>query len=294
MKFLRGLAVSLLSLLLFLSLSIFSMVFMLNQTVLNSDFLVSQLNRLDLSLLTREMLSEQIPEEQEFMAEVIEDTVAELEPWVKEQAGVIIYSSLDYFTGKSQSLNVVISLEPVRESLRNNLRKAVLESPPPELAGMPPVILLEYVDDYYEEISQGIPETFELNESLWGAQNAQVVEQVRVAISYSQLGFYGLIGFMVLLILGMFLISRQIKSTSRSLGVTFLTYGAIGYAGIFVAKKFTPGLYEQIDMPSAIQAWLPQFVSDFSAPMEGLSLGIAIAGVVLIIVSIIYRREPAS
>jgi len=294
MKFLRGLAVSLLSLLLFASLSIFSLVFTLNSTVLNPDFLVSQLNRLDLSSLTGEMLSEQIPQEQEFMAEVIEDTVAELEPWVKEQAGVIIYSGLDYFRGESQSLNVIISLEPVRESLKNNIRKAVLESPPPELAGMPPVILLEYVDDFYEEISQGIPETFELNESLWGVQNAQVVEQVRKAISYFQPGFYGLIGFMVLLILGMFLISRQIKDTSRSLGITLLTYGAIGYAGIFVANKFTPTFLEQPGLPSSIQAWIPQFLREFYAPLEGLSLGIAIAGVVLIIVSVIYRREPVS
>ena len=88
MKFIKGLVVSLLSLLLFLSLSVFGLVFTLNQTILNPDLLVSQLNRLDLPLLVEEVLVEQIPEEQEFVAEVLRDTAADLEPWIKEQAGV--------------------------------------------------------------------------------------------------------------------------------------------------------------------------------------------------------------
>ena len=108
MKFLKGLVVFVLSFLLYLSISVFSLVFMLNQTLLNPDFLVSQLNRLDISSLTEEVLSGQVSAEQELMAGVIEDTVAELEPWIKEQAGVIIYSSHDYLMGKSQTLNVVI------------------------------------------------------------------------------------------------------------------------------------------------------------------------------------------
>lgn len=294
MKFLRGLAVSLLSLLLFLSLSVFSLVFTLNQTILNPDLLVSQLNRLDLSLLVEEVLVEQVPEEQEFMTEVLKDTAVELEPWIKEQAGVIIYSSYDYLTGKSQSLSVVISLEPLRESLKNNLTQALLKSPPPELAGLPPDVVSQYMDEFYGEIFKGIPPTFELDESSLGADGMAVVEQLREAIPYLQISFSILIGFMVLLILLIFVLSRQIKSTSRSLGVTFLTYGALSYAGIFVANKFTPTAFTQLDLPSAIREWLPQLISDFSAPTETFSLGLAAVGVALIIISVLYGRKSSS
>ncbi len=60
MQFLKGLAISLLSLLLFLCLSTFSVVFMLNQTILNPDFITSQLHRLDLSSLAKKIYIEPI------------------------------------------------------------------------------------------------------------------------------------------------------------------------------------------------------------------------------------------
>jgi len=61
MGFLKGLAVALLSFLLFLSLSIFGLVLMLNQTILNPDFIVDQVNKVDLATFAGEFLSEQMP-----------------------------------------------------------------------------------------------------------------------------------------------------------------------------------------------------------------------------------------
>ena len=53
MQFLKSLAISLLSFLLFLSLSIFGLAFMLSQTILNPDFVVAELNQLDISSLIK-------------------------------------------------------------------------------------------------------------------------------------------------------------------------------------------------------------------------------------------------
>jgi len=64
MGFLKGLAVSLLSFLLFLSLSAFGLAIMLNSTILNPDFVTSQLDRLDISSLAEEIINEQNPEEE--------------------------------------------------------------------------------------------------------------------------------------------------------------------------------------------------------------------------------------
>ena len=49
MKFLKGLAFFLLTFLLSLSLSVFGLVFMVNSTILNPDFITSELDRLDVS-----------------------------------------------------------------------------------------------------------------------------------------------------------------------------------------------------------------------------------------------------
>ena len=59
MKILKGLALGLLSFLLFLSLSLFGVLLMLNLTILNPDFVISELNRLDTSAIAEEFLSQQ-------------------------------------------------------------------------------------------------------------------------------------------------------------------------------------------------------------------------------------------
>ena len=291
MKFLKGLALTLLSLLLFLSLSAFGFAFMLNNTILNPDFVVSELDRLDIPSLASEALSEQIPQEGEFMAEVLDDTITDLEPWIKEQANTIIYSGYDYLLGKSQSLSVAISLEPVKESLRNNLREAILQSPPPELAALPPAMIEQYFDEYYQQIAGEIPSTFEINESQLPPEVLAILEQAREGISYFQLAYKALIGFMVLLIVGIVLLNRQVRASTRSIGSTFLSYGVIEYAGIWAIKYFAPAQFPQLGIPSSLQAWMPQLLGDFLAPLEKFSLGLLISGAILLIVSFVYKRE---
>ncbi len=138
MKFLKGLALAILGLLLSLSLCAFGLVLTLNQTALNPDFAVSEIDKLDVSSLAEELISEEITQEQEFLVEVVNNTIAEQELWIKQQVSAGIYSFYDYIEGRSESLSLVISLEPVKESFRDNLWEAVSESPPPELAGLSP------------------------------------------------------------------------------------------------------------------------------------------------------------
>lgn len=293
MKFLKGLVLTLLSFLLFLSLSIFGFVFTLNNTILNPDFVVSELDKLDITSLVRDLVSEQIatqiPPGLEFMAEVIDDTIADLDPWIKEQTRNAIYSGYDYFLGKSQSLNLVISLEPVKEKLRDNAWAALLKSPPPELAMLPRTMWEQYFNQFYEEFAGQIPSTFEFNQEPLSPEVSAQLEQVREAISYTQQGYTALIGFIALLVLGIILLNRQVRGTTRKLGTIFLTYGASQYAGIFVAKHFAGPQLAQLPIPSQLQAWLPQLVNDFLAPLEMFSLGLLIGGVVLLIVSFVYK-----
>jgi len=80
MNFLKGLAVSLLSFLLFFSLALFGVIFMLDNTLLDPDFVTAEINRLDMSSLAGEFLSEQIPQEESYTAEVLDKTITDLEP----------------------------------------------------------------------------------------------------------------------------------------------------------------------------------------------------------------------
>ncbi|MBL7209982.1 MAG: hypothetical protein ISS52_07780, partial [Dehalococcoidia bacterium] len=288
MDFLKGLVLSLLSFLLFMSLSLFGDMLMLKYTLLNPDFVASQVDRFDISSLAEELLSEQIlqqampdipslpvelpgdqiPELDELATEVLSNTVAELEPWMKEQANLLIYSGYDYLWGRTENLSVMISLQPVRDSLKENLEQVVWDALPPEVAGLPPETVDPFLDEIGQQIAEGIPETFEFNQSLWGPDVQAVLEQARRALGYFELVYMLLIGFMPLLILGIFLISRQIRGSIRRLGIIFLSYGVLQYVGIFIITRLADTQSGRIESPAALQAWLPQFLNDLFAPLE--------------------------
>lgn len=294
MKFLKVLTISLLSLLLFLSLSILGLVLMLNHTILNPDFIVSEADELDISSLIKEFLTGEIPQEEPYLAEVLDNTIADLEPWIKEQVNAGIYTSYDYLLGKSESLSLVISLEPVKDNLKDNLREAILKSPPPELEGATPAVVELYINEAYQNIDELLPPRFEFKESSLGPEVLAQLDQVRQAIGYYQLGYKLLIGFILLLILGIILINREVRGATRELGIIFTTYGALEYLGIFIIKYLAGTQLPQLAVPPPLQAWLPQLLNNFLAPLEIFSIGLMVGGIALIIVSFVYKpRQPS-
>lgn len=291
MKFLKGLAIGLLSFLLSLSLITFGLAFTLNSTILNHDFVVSEVDKLDVTSLAGEFISEQIPAEGEFMTEALDDVIADLEPWIKEQVSTGIYSFYDYLEGRSESLSLVISLEPVKESFRDNLWEAVSESPPPELAGLSPAEIEQALNEFYSEFSEQIPSTFELNETLLDPEVVVQLEQAKQIVGYIHLTYNTLIGLILLLILGIVLLNREVRGSTRQIGITLLICGIIGYVGALVAKNVAGTQLTQLDMPVYLQTWMPQLIADALAPLEMYGIGLLAAGVVLLVVSFVYKRR---
>jgi len=295
----------------------------LRNTFLSSDFVVSLVNELDISSLASEFVGEQlledIPEEMEFLVEHLDDIVAELEPTIKEELIAAADPILDYLLGESQSISVVISLKPIIENLEDTLREAFLESLPAKLTGLPLAEIARYFDKYFGELTEMIPSAFELDETLFGTEMpAQIAEalaeaeeglgearqdiaealaeaeeglgEARQYVGYFQLGYKLLIGFIVLLVLGIIFINRQVKSATRKLGTIFLTCGVPWFAGILIGKYFAGKQLAQLDIPPYFQELLPRLINDFSAPLQWFSLGLLIGGVVLIAVSFVYPR----
>jgi hypothetical protein len=290
MKFLKGFVLFILGSLLFLSLFTFGIAFTLNQTILNPDFIVSQVNKLDIRSLAEDMLSQQIPQEgEEYMGEVVTNTIIDLEPWLKEQAGDAAYVFYDYLEGRSQSLSLTISLEPVKTSLIKNLREAVRDNPPTGLEWLSPEEIDSYLDDYYQQISQEIPSTFELNQASMPTEVRGLLAQTRQIIDYFNLSYPALIGLILLLIMLIIIVNRQVRGSTRVIGIDFLICGALSLIGVFLAEKFSTPLLAEANMPPYLQTWLPQLLGDTLAPLEIYGMVLAGAGVVLLIVSFAYK-----
>jgi hypothetical protein len=300
MKFLKGFALFILGFLLSLSIFIFGSLFMVNQTALNPDFVISQVDKIDIASVAEEMVNEQIPPEaEEFMGkesvgEMVNNTITDLEPWLKEQARNVTYAFYDYLEERSQHLSVEIPLETIKESLRDNLWQAFLESPPPEAAGLSPAEMEQYFNEHYQQISQDIPSTFEIDETSIPSEGMTLLEQARQYIDYFHLAYWGLIGLILLLILLIVLIHHQVRGATRGLGIIFLTDGAITLIGVLLAKNLVGPQLAKLDMPASLQTWIPQFFSDILAPLQWYSIGLLAAGVVLLIVSFVYKPRQAS
>ena len=294
MNFLKGLMLSLLGLLLFLSLSVFGIAFTLNSTLLNPDFVVSEVDKIEVAPLVRGIaggqIGEWLPPEAEFLEDTIYGIIAAQEPWLKEQLNTAVYSAYDYFLGKSERLSLIISLEPLKESLRDSLWQVFKEELPPQLSGLPDAQIEPYFNEFFQQFAGQIPSEYEVDESMLPPEAMSVIGEVRQGIGYYQTGYYALIGFMALLVLGIVLIRRDVRNITRSLGITFLAYGAIEYAGVFAAKYFAPTYLPVLpEIAPSLQTWLMGLFGDLLTPLEMFSLGCLAGGVVLLVVSFVYK-----
>jgi len=296
MNFLKGLLTTLLTFLLFLSLAAFGTLFALRSTLLDPDFVVAQVEKLDITTLVGEVTGSQfrgqIPPEASFLEEAFYSAIAENEPQLKEQASLAIHAGYDYLLGKSDRLNMVISLETVKADLKARLWQLFQqnkESLPPEVAALPTEMLEQYFEEFYRQFEAQIPSQFVIDESSIPLNMMAPVNILRENASNMQTAYYGLIALMVVLVAGIILLHRSVKGATRELGITFLIYGVLEYAGVWATQRYFPSL-PLPDMPSSLQAWLNGFIIDLVAPMQVLGIGLMAAGAALIIVSIVYPR----
>ena len=286
----------------------------LRSTFLSSEFVAAAVDSLDIAIIANEaikgQLEQQIPPEfpwvKDYLNQRLKKLLASLEPLIKEQAKKAADPIADYLVGKNQTFSVVISTKPLVDVVKQDLLQYVVTSPPPELAGLSQSAIEANFDTLFNQLVPAIPASFEINQTMMGidvpAQIATSIgeaekglTQARLYISYFQLGYWLLITFIVLLIAGIILIYRQVKPAAQGLGITFLIFGIGELAVFFAAKYFGAQQLTQVsNMPAAFQAWLLQFFHGFMAPVMTVGIGFAMAGLALIVTSIVYKPRATA
>jgi hypothetical protein len=356
MNSLKGLGTGILSFFLFLSLSVFSIAFLLHTTALQPDFVVTQVNKLDMSSLAKETfdeyISEEMPPEADFLKDAAYDIIAEYEPWLKDQLDYSIHAGYDFLLSNSEQLEITIPLETLKADLKESLWEALNQRiadwfpeiaeeelspyisehiheyaqsipeeylPPdvssqsdelierylqqhiqeidtaimsgsvPDISGLTEALIKPYYDDYYEDyFASQIPSEILVNEDEVSADTMENLLMARKYIGYFQTWYYALIAFMVVLVAGIVLINRNVRVITRTLGMNLLIYGALEFAAIVFIRSLDMAGYIP-ELPYSLETWLNGLFKDFLAPLYWLSLGILIAGVILLIVSFVYR-----
>ena len=180
------------------------------------------------------------------------------------------------------------------DTLREDLWQAFLVSPPPELQGSSIGVKEQYFDEIYQRLAGDRPLTFEFSESSLPSDVLAMLERIRQTIDYFQFAYQALIGFMLLLALGIILISQRVTPITRHLGIPCLTYGTFGSTASFVAKRFSGTWLPLPETLDSLQTWMLQLINNVLAPMEVFSLGLLIGGLVLTVASFVYKPRQTS
>jgi len=260
----------------------------INHTILNPDFAISEIDKLDVQSIIVEQVKSQLPEDVPYMAEIFDEVAAELEPWLKEQTSEVIYAGYAYLEG-DEELNIVIPLEQVKASIKDNLAQAMRESPPPELEGLPQEQLELVIALACAQVDSQISQQYEINEARLGTEIVTQLQKAKEIIAYIRLGYKVLIGLSALLVLFIALIQWwRPKPIARFIGIAFTIAGVISLIGALVAKSIVFQIIPA-DIPAELTALLPQLISDISHPLLIYSIGILVVGIGLIVLSVKLR-----
>ncbi|MBI2847785.1 MAG: hypothetical protein HYX83_01270 [Chloroflexi bacterium] len=278
----------------------------LRNTILEKDFFVAIVDRIDLGLFFKQLLAEQVssgeipPELQGYLDTAVETVAAELKPWFKEQIENAADPLLDYLVGQSDSFSLVINTDELKTRLTANIREAITRSPPPELAGIPQAVWQEQVDQFLQEFSAFIPPTIEVDQSIFGAdartgiadglrEAEENLIQARQFVSTFQQAYVILIVLIVLFIAGIIFIHRRVKGATLNLGIIFIVSGVIVYAGFLVARSFATQIPLE-DVPPSLQLWIASLINRLLSPLGTFGLISLILGIALLIFSFMYTR----
>ncbi len=288
MSILRGFFSGVFSFLLVITLFLLGIAITINATILNPDFVIEEIDKLDVYPIITDQVKAQIPLEEPYLTQLLDGSLAELEPWFQDQTTTVINDGFAYLK-EGKELNLVIDLEPVRSNLKATLREYILASPPPELEGASESQIEAFLPIAYAEIDNLIPPSFEINQNSLGPEIMAPLEQARQIIGYIGIGYKVLIGLVLLWSLIIALIHWwRVKPICRSIGIAFTTGGLISYLSTLTVSQFT-GQVTKINMPTELQTKLPQLFSDFVAPLQIYGIVVLAVGIGLIVLSIVLK-----
>lgn len=278
----------------------------LREHFLTEELVTSIIDDIDLAGIAGSFLTEQftenIPIEIENFDQYVEDAIVAAEPAIKTQLVAASGPVFDYILGIRQTMNVSISLEEVTDSLRDSVRQSLLDSPPPELASVPRSMRAELFDTFYDEIAEMLPSTFEIDNSIISSEipgsvnealthTEEALEEASEYVIIFQTAYTLLIVFMAVLVVLIIVILRDVRKITRRLGVPLITYGAIQYAGIWVARLLSVGKINLPEMmPAFFEDYIYQLAENILNPIEIFSLVLLIIGIILVVVSYVYKR----
>ncbi len=282
----------------------------LRNSFLSTNFISKVINELDTASLVKPVLQQQlsnlIPKQMSYLTAAlepgIESVLHDVEPLIKQQLNAAVDPIAEYLIGTRNSFTIAIPTEPIVDKLSQTLLQTILSSSLPELAGFSQQMITSVFNSVFTQFSNAIPEVIEFDQTLIGknvpAQIAIFVSEaedglreVKEYVGYIQTGYIVLIILIIAFIAGIVFLSREVKRSTRVLGITILSSGFLELAALLISRGIAS---EQLgsaisNMPLQLQIWLKQLLSSFTTPLLYLSIGLIVVGAALVFISVAYK-----
>lgn len=273
--------------------------YMLNKTLMDPNFTATEVDKLDIAALAGSLI--QFPDQgtqasisSATINKAITDSIKASEPQIKSELRGAIFSAYDYFLGRKYDFSIVLSLEPIKKSMKNNLLDALKKNPPAQVSNLPLTQQEQVFNQYIDQFAQDIPSSFMLDSSNLDSSTLSLLKTVRQYVGFYQLGWKLLIPLILILAVAIVLIENNLISILRNLGINFFIYGALGIVSDFLLKRFVSPSLSVPGLPPSLDAWLTQFMDDLFAPLNMFSIAVAALGAVLFITSFFFKKKEAA
>lgn len=259
-----------------------------SSTVLDADFVTSEMEAMDIHLLFADEAKKLVPPGADFLFPVIDEAASDLEPWAKEQAAKVVQAAFD-FINERQEFRVVISLEEPKDYLVARLAEVLQTSLPPGFPQVPADQMDAFLGAIEREVDARIPDSLVIDGTFAGEE---VMGELRTAQRYTGYVRTGLRVLPVVAVLAILLIALmqrwRARLVSRYVGSAFIAGGA---AGIIVVAALRAVLPERIGavVPSVIASALPGFIDRSSQPLLLYGVIVLLVGIDLVLLSILLR-----
>ncbi len=164
------------------------------------------------------------------------------------------------------------------------------------LSGLMQTLVRPYFDYYYNQYAAQIPDALVADQSNIPSNVMDELLTIRHYIGVFRAAYYWLIVLMVVLAAGIFLIYRNIQEPSRSLGIDLFIFGALGLAGVLIARTFNPAQTILNALPQklpSLSSWITALYHDVLMKELIFSIVMLAFATALIVISFIFKKNTA-
>ncbi len=256
------------------------------------DFLLGKTDRLfiSVSLLglkqdVKESLWEKIADDPETWLPVFQ---AYLIPYIDQNLEALIQDIKSYLPPDLAELPIE-DLQPLLSDLLQELEGQInSQDLPPETCDLLLAVAQPYFDDIYNDIVTDIPDEISIDSEDLPADTMSSLLLAQRYIGYFRIGFYSLIGFVVLLALGILLINRDVLTTCIALGIALTAAGALELAGVLFAGSYLP-TEAYAEIPTYLAPTIDGFYLQVLSTARLFSIIVLAIGIVLLAIGLIYQ-----